>query len=65
MEHKVVKKTEVKVEEAKSKKDRELQEPKMSSEAELRNIVKPLLIILQDLRIPRRMTRYMLKLLKL
>lgn len=42
MEHKVVKKTEVKVEEAKSKKDRELQEPKMSSEAELRNIVKPL-----------------------
>ena len=38
MEHKVVKKTEVKVEEAKSKKDRELQEPKMSSEAELRNI---------------------------
>ena len=29
-------------EEAKSKKDRELQEPKMSSEAELRNIVKPL-----------------------
>ena len=65
MEHKVVKKTEVKVEEAKSKKDRELQETKMSSEAELRNIVKPLLIILQDLRIPRRMTRYMLKLLKL
>ena len=65
MEHKVVKKTEVKVEEAKSKKDRELQEAKMSSEAELRNIVKPLLIILQDLRIPRRMTRYMLKLLKL
>ena len=65
MEHKVVKKTEVKVEEAKSKKDRELQEPKMSSEAELRNIVKPLLIILQDLRIPQRMTRYMLKLLKL
>ena len=42
MEHKVVKKTEVKVEEAKSKKDRELQETKMSSEAELRNIVKPL-----------------------
>lgn len=42
MEHKVVKKTEVKVEEAKSKKDRELQEPKMSSEADLRNIVKPL-----------------------
>ena len=42
MEHKVVKKTEVKVEEAKSKKDRELQEPKMSSDAELRNIVKPL-----------------------
>lgn len=42
MEHKVVKKTEVKVEEAKSKKDRELQEAKMSSEAELRNIVKPL-----------------------
>lgn len=42
MEHKVVKKKEVKVEEAKSKKDRELQEPKMSSEAELRNIVKPL-----------------------
>lgn len=42
MEHKVVKKTEVKVEEAKSKKDRELQELKMSSEAELRNIVKPL-----------------------
>ena len=42
MEHKVVKKTEEKVEEAKSKKDRELQEPKMSSEAELRNIVKPL-----------------------
>ena len=33
MEHKVVKKTEVKVEEAKSKKDRELQEPKMSSDA--------------------------------
>ena len=45
MEHKVVKKTEVKVEEAKSKKDRELQEPKMSSEAELRNIVKPLHLI--------------------
>lgn len=42
MEHKVLKKTEVKVEEAKSKKDRELQEPKMSSEADLRNIVKPL-----------------------
>ena len=42
MEHKVVKKTEVKVEEAKSKKDRELQEPKVSSEADLRNIVKPL-----------------------
>lgn len=42
MEHKVVKKTEVKVEEAKSKKNRELQEPKVSSEADLRNIVKPL-----------------------
>lgn len=42
MEHKVVKKTEVKVEEAKSTKDREQQEPKVSSEADLRNIVKPL-----------------------
>ena len=35
MEHKVVKKTEVKVEEAKSKKDRELQEPKMSQRQSL------------------------------
>lgn len=42
MEHKVVKKTEVKVEEAKSKEDRELQEPKMSADVDLRNIVKPL-----------------------
>ena len=42
MEHKVVKKTEMKVEEAKSKKHRERQEPKVSSEADLRNIVKPL-----------------------
>lgn len=42
MEHKVVKKTEVKVEEAKSKTDRELQEAKGSAEADLRNIVKPL-----------------------
>ena len=48
MEHKVVKKTEVKVEEAKSKKDRELQEPKMSSEAELRNIVKPLVNLYRE-----------------
>ncbi len=42
MEHKVVKKTEVKVEEAKSKKHREQQEPKGFAEADLRNIVKPL-----------------------
>ncbi len=42
MEHKVVKKIEVKVEEAKSKKHREQQEPKGFAEADLRNIVKPL-----------------------
>lgn len=42
MEHKVVKKTEVKVEEAKAKKHREQQEPKGFAEADLRNIVKPL-----------------------